>query len=114
MLTVLGLDQELGTWRSLLPVPLDSGCLNGGALLATSRLPGRTLQPGQARSLTSAAFHAIAPLHGLGRTVQVVDDNTLHRWLDEPAEQIARIVDEQGGLRRLVATLRKNLVEFGP
>jgi O-antigen/teichoic acid export membrane protein/aminoglycoside phosphotransferase (APT) family kinase protein len=109
VLAVLGSDQALGTWRSLLPVPLDSGYLNGGAFLATSRLPGRTLQPGQARGLTSAAFHAIAPLHGLGRTVQVVDDNMLHRWLDEPAEQIARTVDEQGGLRRLVATLRKDL-----
>ena len=31
VLAVLGSDQALGTWRSLLPVPLDSGDLNGGA-----------------------------------------------------------------------------------
>jgi O-antigen/teichoic acid export membrane protein len=109
VLSILGSDRRLGAWRSLLPVPCGDGHLDGGAFLATSRLPGRTLQLGVARRLTAAAFHAIEPLHSLGRTVQLVDDSMLHRWLDEPAERIARTVDENGSLRRLVATLHRDL-----
>jgi O-antigen/teichoic acid export membrane protein len=103
-------DERLGAWRSLLPVPWHAGHLDGGAFLATSRLPGQSLPPGTARHLTSAAFHAITPLHHLGRTVQAVDDSLLSRWVDEPAERIARTVDGSGGLSRLVATLRQDLV----
>ena len=87
MLAVLGSDQALRTWRSLLPVPLDSGYLNSGAFLGYQFGSWQTLHPGRRAAWPQAAFHAIAPLHGLGRTVQVVDDNMLHRWLDEPASR---------------------------
>jgi O-antigen/teichoic acid export membrane protein/aminoglycoside phosphotransferase len=108
MLRLLLADERLGAFRSLLPVPWDAGNLTGGSYLVTSRLPGQELQPEAALRLTPAAFHAIAPLHCLGRAVRVIDDTLLNQWVDEPAERIARAVGESN-LSRLVATLHRDL-----
>jgi O-antigen/teichoic acid export membrane protein len=109
VLSRLQSDERLGAWRALLPVPLDAGSVHGGAFLLTSRLPGQTLPPQAARRLTSAAIHSLAPLHCLGRTVQEVDGTLLNLWVDEPAERLARAIDGNGSLDRLVTGLHRNL-----
>lgn len=108
VLRLLRSDERLGAFCSLLPVPWDAGNLTGGSYLVTSRLPGQGLQPEVALRLTPAAFHAITPLHCLGRTVRVVDDALLNQWVDEPAERIARAVHESS-LSRLTAMLHRDL-----
>jgi aminoglycoside phosphotransferase (APT) family kinase protein len=131
-------DEELGDWRAVVPVPLDSGAAGGGAFLLTSRLPGRDgrevladapaarhiASPPAARhiagapaarrapavsDLTSAAFHAITPLHRRNQTVQVVDDAMLSRWVDEPADQIRRALRVSGAVDRLAGILCADL-----
>jgi aminoglycoside phosphotransferase (APT) family kinase protein len=109
MLSLLRSDERLGALQSLLPVPWNAGYVNGSAFLVTSRLPGQVMQPEAARDCTFRAFDAIAPLHRLGRTIQIVDDSMLNRWVDEPAAQIAGIVDSNCGLNRLVTTLHEEL-----
>lgn len=129
VLSQLESDEQLGDWRTVVPVPLDSGNAGGGAFLLTSRLPGqdgRTLvtsanparRPAGAHSarrmpavsdLTSAAFDAISPLHRRTQSVQVVDDGMLGRWVDEPADLIRRTVRASGGVDRLISTLHKDL-----
>lgn len=102
----LSSDDRLGSWRALLPVPWQAGGIGGGgAFLLTSRLPGGALQPAMAHRLTSAAFHAIAPLHNLDRTVRIVDEIMLRSWVDEPVAQIARAVPETASLERLATGL---------
>ena len=109
VLSRLQSDERLGEWRALLPVPLDTGRVDGGAFLLTSRLPGQSLPPSAARRLTSAAVHTLAPLHSLDRTVRQVDDTLLNLWVDEPAERMARVVEGNGSLNRLIAGLHTNL-----
>lgn len=111
VLNLLRSDERLGTWRSMLPAPLNAGYLDGGAFLVTSRLPGRSLQPGAALGCTSEAFDAIAPLHSLERTVRVVDDSMLNRLVDEPTERIARSVNSSDHLSKLTATLHRELAD---
>ncbi len=107
-------DEELGDWRAVVPVPLDSGDADGGVFLLTSRLPGRdgraVLAGAPAVSdLTSAAFHAITPLHRRNQTVQVADDAMLSRWVDEPADRIREALRVNGAVDRLVGTLHDDL-----
>jgi O-antigen/teichoic acid export membrane protein len=103
-------EERLGAWRALLPVPWQAGGIGGGgAFLLTSRLPGRNPGPDKAHRLTSAAFHAIAPLHNLDRTVRVADDDLLHWWVDEPVAVIARALPETATLERMAAGLREYL-----
>ena len=105
-------DERLGDWRALLPAPLASGQLGGGAYLLTTRLPGvdgRRLGQGPADWLTSAAIGAIAPLHWLDRSVRVTDDELLHRLVDEPAGQLRRAVRDDAAIGRLTAALRAEL-----
>lgn len=110
VLSRLGSDERLGAWRELLPVPWQAGGIGGGgAFLLTSRLPGRPLQPGMAHRYTSAAFHAIAPLHNLARTVAAVDAAMLRWWVDEPVAEITRAVPETGSLHRMAAGLHDYL-----
>jgi O-antigen/teichoic acid export membrane protein len=103
-------EDRLGAWRELLPVPLSTGKVRGdGAFLLTSRLPGRSVQPGQAYGLTVAAIRAITPLHALSRTVRPVDAAMLDRWVDQPAQRISAAMGLNGSFDGMVASLRKDL-----
>ena len=102
-------ETRLGAWRALLPMPIEAGNVDGGAYLLTTRLPGQRLSPPAARRLSSAAVHAIAPLHRLGRTVRTVDEILLNQWVDEPAARISAATSDNARLDRLVAALRANL-----
>ena len=105
-------DARLGDWRALLPVPLASGQLGGGAYLLTTRLPGvdgRQLDRNTADWLTPAAISAIAPLHRLDRAVRMADDGLLHRLVDEPAGYLRRAVRHGAAVDRLAAALHTQL-----
>jgi Phosphotransferase enzyme family len=108
----LGLDERLGGWRDLLPVPLRWGEAGGRGFLLTTRLPGqdgRRAPPGAAGGLTLAAFAAIAPLHRCGQTVAVVDGELLRSWLAEPAELLARVAGPGPAVERVAAAVRAGL-----
>jgi Ser/Thr protein kinase RdoA (MazF antagonist) len=103
---------KLGGWRELLPVPLRWGDANGSTFLLTSRLGGRDgrllSRRGTAR-FTGAAFAAIAPLHGLGGTVTVVEAALLSRWLDEPMAWLATVGRPARAVGRVAGTVRAGL-----
>ena len=112
VLSRLRSDERLGSWRALLPVPLDAGEVDGGAFLLTTRLPGRDgrhLPPAAVSRLTSVAIDAIAPLHRSDQTFQEVDTVLLTQWVDEPAERIRNAVRCNGTIDRLVGTLHAQL-----
>lgn len=112
VLRQLWTDEQLGDWRALLPVPLEAGNAGSGAFLITSRLPGqdgRDLPPEVASRLTSAAVDAIAPLHRRTRTIRMVDQTLLSRWVDQPVERIRMALPANGAVGRLAEVLRTDL-----
>lgn len=115
VLTRLAADEQLGGWRTLLPVPLDGGDAGPGAFLLTTRLPGRDareLQPAAASRLTSAVTDAIIPLHRRYRSLQVPDEELLDRWVDQPADRIRAALPEGAiVVRSLAGALRAALAE---
>jgi O-antigen/teichoic acid export membrane protein len=101
-------DERLGSWRDLLPVPLDGGNVDGGAFLLTSRLPGqdgRQVAPGVSNLITPAAVNAIATLHRTTSTVHVVDSDLLGRLVDKPAERLRGAVPRKDAVDRMGAAL---------
>lgn len=108
----LGADQQMGDWRSVLPVPLDAGSAGHGAFLLTSRLPGlngREFPLASASGLTSAAVDAIAPLHRRNQRVRRVDEELLSRWVNQPIDQIRMTLGSEWGIGRLAEALRAEL-----
>ena len=105
-------DERLGSWRDLLPVPLDGGNVDGGAFLLTSRLPGqdgRQVTPDLGNLITLAAVNSIATLHRTTSTVHVVNSGLLGRLVDEPAERLRGAVPRKDAVNRMVATLHTRL-----
>jgi O-antigen/teichoic acid export membrane protein/aminoglycoside phosphotransferase len=105
-------DKRLGEWRSLVPVPMGSGDISGGCYLVTSRLPGtdgRNATPGLVNWLTPAAVNAIAPLHRLDSTVQVINRVLLHKLVDEPVGRLREVVRRKQAADRLAASLHAAL-----
>ena len=107
-------DEQLGDWRAVLPVPLNSGDAGAGAFLLTSRLPGRVgreLPAKTAARLTLAAVDAISPLHRRTQAVRVVDETLLADWVDEPAQRIRMALPSNGVIGRLAGALRADLAD---
>jgi O-antigen/teichoic acid export membrane protein len=105
-------DERLGSWRDLLPVPLDGGDVDGGAFLLTSRLPGqdgRQVAPGLSNLITLAAVNTIATLHRTTSAMHAVDSGLLGRLVDEPAGRLRSAVPRKDAVDRLVATLHTRL-----
>lgn len=105
-------ESRLGDWRSLLPVPLRAGTLDGGAYLMTSRLPGqdgREVLAELGSWLTPAAVNAIAPLHRLGPARQVIGDALLAELVHEPAALLRGAVRRASSVDRLAAILHDEL-----
>jgi aminoglycoside phosphotransferase len=113
VLNQLGLDEQLGGWRAVLPVMLAAGDVGASAYLFTSRLPGRDgrhLAPKEVGRLTSAAIAAISPLYRRTRTTCVVDDAMLGQLVDEPAKLVKTALRCGDVVDRLARALRSDLV----
>ncbi|MGH3301317.1 MAG: phosphotransferase family protein, partial [Streptosporangiaceae bacterium] len=111
-LECLHADDRLGSWRSLLPVPLSFGNVSAGAYLVTSKLPGldgRQAKPGLTNWLTLAAANAIAPLHRLDPATHVLNEPVVSRLVDGPVEALRRAVGSKAVIDRMAAGLRAEL-----
>ncbi len=94
VLTRLHTEDQPSALGKLLPARLRHTDADGLVSVLDERLPGT---PGRvARSLTPAAFAAIAPLHRMKvRTVTVTSD-VLTGWVSEPARAVRAALDARG------------------
>ncbi len=96
--TACNADPRVAGWTTLMPRVVAEGALGGHAYFVETALPGvaasRLVRDEQVRRrLLPVAAGTIAELHARTAVATRVDDAILDRWIDGPAEGIARLLE---------------------